>query len=177
MLLSSTIELPILNALQSIRSPELDTIVSTYSALGNFGICWIVLALVFVLRPFRRRLGLEIGLALFFHLLSVNLLLKPLIDRARPCDIEPLTDPLLTCLTDGSFPSGHTGAAFATAGVFLLHRHPAAPWLLLAAVFMGLSRLYLFVHFPSDVLAGALWGLFLAYVAHRTVECFASRRQ
>ena len=61
------------------------------------------------------------------------------------------------------------------AGVFLFNRHPAAPWLLLAALLMGLSRLYLYVHFPSDVLTGAVVGLFLAFLSVAIVSRLSPR--
>ena len=170
-------ELPILTSIQSLRTPWLDSIVYGYSALGNFGAVWIVLALVAVFLPRLRKIGWEISLALVLHLFTVNFFLKPVIDRTRPCDLSPLTDPLLSCLTDGSFPSGHTGAAFSVAGVFLLNRHPAAPWLLLAALLMGLSRLYLYVHFPSDVLTGAVVGLFLAFLSVAVVSRIYARKE
>ncbi len=171
----STAELPILTSIQSMRTPLLDQIVYGYSTLGNFGAVWIVLAVVALCLPRLRNIGWEISLALVLHLFTVNFFLKPWIDRIRPCDLSPLTDPLLSCLTDGSFPSGHTGAAFAVAGVFLFNRHPAAPWLLLAALLMGLSRLYLYVHFPSDVLTGAVVGLFLAFLSVAIVSRLSSR--
>lgn len=169
-------ELPILTSIQSLRTPWLDSIVYGYSALGNFGAVWIVLALVALGLPRLRRIGWEISLALVLHLFTVNFFLKPVIDRSRPCDLAPLTDPLLSCLADGSFPSGHTGAAFAVAGVFLLNRHPAAPWVLLAALLMGLSRLYLYVHFPSDVLVGAVAGLFLAFLSVAIVSRISPKK-
>lgn len=171
----SAAELPILTSIQSIRTPWLDQIVYWYSALGNVAAVWIVLALVALAVPRLRKIGWEISLALVLHLFTVNFFLKPWIDRVRPCDLSPLTDPLLSCLTDGSFPSGHTGAAFAVAGVFLFNRHPAAPWLLLAALLMGLSRLYLYVHFPSDVLTGAVVGLFLAFLSVAIVSRLSPR--
>ena len=74
---------------------------------------------------------------------------------------------LLACLTDHSFPSGHTAAAFAAAvALFACHRKAGTIALFLAFL-MGFSRLYLFVHYPTDVLAGALLGVLFGLIGYR----------
>lgn len=169
-------QLHLLDTLQTMRTPWADSFFSAYSALGNAGAVWIVLAAVCLLRAKTRRTGIAVSLALLYHLILVNLFLKPTVDRPRPCELTEIADPLLHCLTDGSFPSGHTGAAFATAAVFLFWRLPGRWFLLAAAALMGISRLYLFVHFPTDVLFAVPVGLFLGWAAVRTVEWWERRR-
>lgn len=105
-------------------------------------------------------------LALVLSLLFNNMLLKHLIARSRPYDCIRGLIPLITPPTDYSFPSGHTAASFAV-GVLLFRKLPkryGIPALVLAAL-IGFSRLYLGVHYPSDVLAGALLGTGISYAA------------
>lgn len=110
-------------------------------------------------------------LALFFSLCVNNLFLKQIVARTRPYDAIPDLVPLVAKLTDFSFPSGHSAAAFSAAGVFVrtLPKRFGIP-LLLFAVVIALSRLYVGVHYPSDVLCGIISGILLSYAAQFCVE-------
>lgn len=142
------------------------------SSLGNFGAIWIALAALLLIIERYRQSGLAVSIALLIDFVAVNLIIKPLVGRERPCDVTVPEDMLLACLSDHSFPSGHTAAAFAAAfALFLCHKRAGSAALILA-VLMGFSRLYLFVHFPSDVIAGALLGLSFGFIGYK----FALRR-
>lgn len=142
------------------------------SSLGNFGAIWIALATLLLIIEKYRHSGLAVSIALLIDFVAVNLIIKPLVGRERPCDVTIPEDMLLACLSDHSFPSGHTAAAFAAAfALFLCHKRAGSAALILA-VLMGFSRLYLFVHFPSDVIAGALLGLSFGFIGYK----FALRR-
>ena len=142
------------------------------TSLGNFGAIWIALAALLLIIEKYRQSGLAVSIALLIDFVAVNLIIKPLVGRERPCDVTVPEDMLLACLSDHSFPSGHTAAAFAAAfALFLCHKRAGSAALILA-VLMGFSRLYLFVHFPSDVIAGALLGLSFGFIGYR----FAFRR-
>lgn len=150
-----------------IRLITFDPLVEFFTTLGNAGILWIVLSIVLVCKKSTRKAGLLSGLALIFGLLFVNLGLKPLIARPRPyVTIENLV-PLLTSADPNSFPSGHTCAAFA-AGMVWARTLPKG-WMrktaVVQAVLMGLSRLYVGIHYPTDVLVGAVVGSFGAFLA------------
>lgn len=110
-------------------------------------------------------------LALFFSLCINNLLLKQIVARTRPYDAIPDLVPLVARLTDFSFPSGHSAAAFSAAGVFVktLPKRFGIP-LFLFAVVIALSRLYVGVHYPSDVLCGVISGLLISYAARFCVD-------
>ena len=155
----------LLLAIQGLRQPWLDPVVAWFTQLGNVGIAWIVLSLAMLCwRPTRKAgtLGL---LALALGALCTNVVLKHLVARPRPWLSLPLT-PLVAEHDPNSFPSGHTCAAFA-AGLAWARALPRA-WGVLAAasaVCMGLSRLYAGVHYPSDVLAGAIIGVLCAWAA------------
>ena len=144
---------------QNIRSSVLDPIVIFYTKLGNVGLLFIVLTLALLVFKSTRKAGLSSVCAMLIGLVVVNLTVKPLVARPRPWDA--MTDFVsLVTEKDFSFPSGHTTVAFAFALTVCL----AAPkrWMKITAVciavLMGLSRLYVGVHFPTDVLAGAVFG-------------------
>lgn len=125
-------------------------------------------------------IGIDIGtfgraggmglLSLLFSLLVNNLFLKNLVERSRPFDVIQALTPLIPRPHDFSFPSGHTASSFAAAGVFFrrLPRRLGVPALILAA-FIGVSRLYVGVHYPSDVLFGMLSGLALSFAAEKMI--------
>ena len=160
----------VLDAIASLRTAFLDDFFSTITHLGDAGIVWIVLALSLLCRRKTRPLGVCMALALIFDLLLCNLCLKPLIDRPRPFALREIAL-LISAPHDASFPSGHTAASFAAAGVLALRRSKfAAPALILASV-IAFSRLYLYVHFPTDVLGGILVGMICA-----ALGCFFGMR-
>ena len=153
-------------AIQDLRLDWLDPIVAFYTQLGNAGLLWIVLSLSMLCwRPTRRAGALALT-AMVLGLLVTNVTIKPLVERTRPWLDLPIL-PLVVENDPHSFPSGHTCAAFA-AGVAWAK---TLPWrwgrigAVLLAVLMGLSRLYVGVHYPTDVLAGALIGTLCAWVA------------
>lgn len=158
-------EFPFLDALQKIHNPILDRLMVAVTSLGNIGIFWILTGLLMLFFKRTRRCGFTVLLALLFSLLAGNLILKNLVARSRPCWINPDVALLIPNPGDFSFPSGHTQASFAAAlSIFLCHRKAGIGALLLAAV-IGFSRLYLYVHFPTDVLGGLLIGCVLALIA------------
>jgi len=139
------------------ENPLGDAIARTLDFLGEGGLVFIVLALALLIHPRTRPYGALLGLALVLDGLTVNLLLKPLVARVRPYDFAVLPI-IVPPQGDHAFPSGHTAAAFATAAA-LWPAGKRAFWpALIFAVLMGVSRLYLMMHYPTDVLAGALMG-------------------
>ncbi len=156
----SQLEGPVLLWIQETLRGPLDGLVSWYTRMGNAGLLWIALCLLLLCFPKTRRAGAVGALALVFSLVFTNLLLKHLVARTRPWVVFPELIPLVVERDPNSFPSGHTSAAFCCA---MAWRHTLPErWMrvtaLVLAVLMGLSRLYVGVHFPSDVLCGALVG-------------------
>ena len=147
--------------MEQFSHPVLDEMMQFVSSLGNKGMVWIgigiLLLLLGVKNKKRRNGGLLVLLSLAVNFLACNVILKPLVDRTRPYYVLDYT-PLIPPVGDPSFPSGHTSASFAAAtAIYAINRKWGLAAYLLAAV-MGFSRLYLGVHFPTDVLAGALVG-------------------
>lgn len=167
----------LLLAIQSLHMPWLDPLLCAYTELGDAGILWIALSLAMLLWKPTRKAGALALCAMALGLLVTNLTIKPLVERARPWLILPLT-PLVTENDPNSFPSGHTCAAFAAGMIWLR----ALPWrwgrtaAVAMAVCMGLSRLYVGVHFPTDVLVGALIGSLCAWTAWKACQVYKNRR-
>lgn len=160
----------VLDAIASSRNPVLDAFFSAVTHLGDSGIVWIVLAVVLLCIRKTRPLGVCMALALIFDLLLCNMLLKPLVGRVRPYELREVAL-LIKAPHDASFPSGHTAVSFAAAGVLALRKSRlAVPALILASI-IAFSRLYLYVHFPTDVLGGLLVGLLCALLG-----CFFGSR-
>lgn len=138
------------------------------TALGNGGWFWIVLGLGFLCFKRTRKTGITLLIALVIGALITNVALKNLVARVRPYDYTEAIRSLLPPQSDFSFPSGHTCASFAAAFV-CLKRLPRA-WGVAAMGLAGLiafSRLYLGVHFPTDILGGLVIGLAAGWLACR----------
>ena len=135
-------------------------------------------ALVLLAVKKHRRLGWSVAAALVLDLICCNLVLKPLIGRMRPFAVHPM-ELLIAPPGDASFPSGHTACSFAAAGAvwFAGYRRAGAAAFVLAAV-IAFSRLYLYVHWPTDVLGGAVLGWVLGWAgAHLTERVYAKLEQ
>lgn len=144
----------------------LDAIMPFLTSLGDGGMIWIALGvLILLFHRGQRATGLQVLLALLLSLLVCNLLLKNMVDRIRPCDLNTAVELLIPRPGDPSFPSGHTSASFAAVTVLFLCRWKGRwPALILAAL-IAFSRLYLYVHFPTDVLGGLAAGVFCGWLA------------
>jgi len=151
----------------TLRSPELNELVVRFTHLGNAGAVFIALSVLLLFFPKTRRAGCVALTALFFGLLCTNLTLKNLVARPRPFTVVEGLVPLVM-ETSFSFPSGHTTAAFGFAGAMLfapLENKWGKASAVVLAVCMGLSRMYVGVHYPTDVLGGMAVGLICAWLA------------
>lgn len=140
---------------QYLRTDMLTPFMKSVTFLGNGGWFWILCAVVLLAVPKTRKTGYAAALSLIFGVIVTNLLLKNIVARPRPfTEIEALI-PMIIKPKDFSFPSGHTTASFAVALVMLrmLPKKFGIPAVVLAAL-VAFSRLYLGVHYPTDVLAG-----------------------
>lgn len=153
----------ILNTIrQDMTCPALDVLMPLVSALANAGLIFFAAAGIMLFFRSKRICAVNILIFLALGAVLANLIIKPLVARDRPCWIMEDIPLLIAVPHDFSFPSGHTLHSVGVALViFLYDKRIGIPSLILAAL-IAFSRLYLFVHFPSDVLGGALIGAALA---------------
>ena len=170
-------EFQILDWIASLHNGFLDSVLPVISAFGDKGIGWIILSLILLCFPKYRKAGLAMALALIFCLIIGNMTLKPLIARPRPYSYFPEMQLLIPPLEDFSFPSGHTFASFASAtALFLFHRKEGIAAGILAAV-IAFSRMYFYVHFPTDILAGIILGIASGFTAFKLISWYQNRYQ
>lgn len=161
-------ELQILDFLQQLHNPVMDKIMITFSALGNMGIIWIVLGVALLFFPRTRTAGKIVLLAMLLEVVGVNLIIKPLVGRMRPYQHNPEVELIVRELWDYSFPSGHTAMAFTmVTGLYLTKTSPLWQICLAIAAVIAFSRLYLYVHFPTDVAAGVIFGIIFGWLGFR----------
>ena len=156
----------ILYAMQNLHSPILDKIMVAITYLGEKGIFWISIGVILLFFKKTRKCGLFMLISMMLGLIFGNGLLKNLVARQRPCWIDNTINLLVANPKDFSFPSGHTLASFEAAITILLFDKRWGMAAVVTAFFIGISRLYLFVHFPTDVLAGAVLGSIIAVTVY-----------
>ena len=157
------LEFSILYFIQGLHTPFLDRFMTAVTSLGDKGWFFIVLGIILFCFKRTRKMGAAVLLSLAAGGLIGNVVLKNLVMRDRPCWIDESVRLLIQNPKDFSFPSGHTLASFETAvSIFLYNRKWGVPVIVLASV-IALSRLYLFVHFPTDVLSGMALGIFIGW--------------
>ena len=164
------IELSILDWIQTLHTPFLYKIMVFITRLGDAGIIWIVLSIVLLLIPKTRKSGAVMVAALVVDVLLCNIVLKNLVARTRPYDVNTGVHLLVAKLHDYSFPSGHTAASFASVtALYLAGEKKLWKFALVLACLIAISRLYLYVHYPTDVLGGILFGVISGYLGYRKV--------
>lgn len=145
-----------------------------FTMLADKGLIWIVISIFLLFFKKTRKMGIAALIALAFMHISVNEIIKPLVARPRPYDVFEGVRLLSHKQHDYSFPSGHTTASFAAAYVYYkMASGKQVKYAIVAiagAVLMGISRLYVGVHYPGDVIMGALIGMICGWCACAIVE-------
>lgn len=156
-------DLAILYGIQdAFGSPFMDAVMPFITMLGEHGFVWIALAAVLLISKKTRGWGIAMLVALAIVYVLGMWVVKPIVARPRPF-MAVSGYPLLIDAPSGySFPSGHASSSFAAAVVFCFIPAIKKRWKIAAvvlAVLIAFSRLYLFVHYPSDVAAGIALGI------------------
>ena len=170
--LAVSFDLPILDWIQAnLQSDFMDVAMPLITLLSEDGIFWMILAPILLLIPSQRRSGLGMWLALAMGLILCNMILKPLVGRMRPYDFQEQFNGvyikiLIDGLSDNSFPSGHTIAAFEACVALLCGNKKLGIPAVIMAFLVAFSRLYLYVHYPTDVFASIILGSLLAVLGY-----------
>ena len=168
----------ILNLIQThLHNGWLDRFMVMATGLGDRGLVWFCLAGLLLLSKKYRPFGILMLVALLASSVIGNELIKPLVGRMRPCDLFPNVNVLIACPPDFSFPSGHAMSSFAGATMLYAANRRLGLGAYLLAGLIAFSRLYLYVHFPSDVLAGAILGILIALVVDNIYRFFFCRQE
>ena len=156
---------------EHLRTPVLDGAMRFITHLGDAGAIWIALSLILLFIPRTRKAGMVCAAALIVNLILTNIALKNIIQRIRPYDVMNSLKILVDAEHDFSFPSGHTAASFACAWA-MRRTLPKKCWIpaIILASLISLSRLYVGVHYPTDVIAGVIVGVFAAEVSFRALK-------
>lgn len=171
-------DLSVFQWIQSIQNEFLDALMVGITTLGNGGAVFIVIGLVLLISKKYRKAGLAVIIALLVMLLCNDLFLKEFFARPRPFNLLE-TDPekyafwgkayiypeLISKPTSFSFPSGHTASAFAAAIALLWHNRKIGVPVTIFSALMGFSRIYVEVHYCTDVIAGVVSGIICAFIA------------
>ncbi len=147
-----------------------DFIFPIFTYLGEFGLIWILLAVTMLFIRRTRKAGILILAAMLITFLTGELVIKNIVMRPRPCTAFPDIPLLIPRPGSFSFPSGHSASSFTAAVMlFLFHKKWGCAALALA-VLIAFSRVFLFVHYPTDILAGAILGTVLALITYRLLQ-------
>ncbi|PWM70529.1 MAG: phosphatase PAP2 family protein [Bacillota bacterium] len=158
----------ILQAIAGLHTPVLTAVMLFFTYIGEWGAVCIAAAIVLLCFKKTRRAGVVTAAALLVDFLIVNVFLKNVVARTRPFDEEPALRVFLAEIgyplpDDYSFPSGHSAISFCGAAALTYFFKGKGAWSFLAAFFIAFSRLYLGVHYVTDVLAGAAIGAAIGF--------------
>lgn len=160
------IDIKILNFINThLKNNFLDKMMPFITVFGDMGFIWIVLAVVLMTKQKYREMGVVIILTLMFTTIIGECIIKNLVKRKRPFTNNIKENALLIRKPiTYSFPSGHTASSFAVAGVFIAYESSLSIYITILAVLITFSRLYLNVHYPSDVLFGGILGMLCSFI-------------
>ena len=162
-------DLPILDWIQAnLQSGFMDKFMPFITVFGDAGIFWMIWAAVLVIFPKTRKIGLGMAFAMVMGLIVCNITLKPLVARIRPYDLQAELGVAIKLLCeaqhDFSFPSGHTIASFEAAVVLVKYSKKMGIPAMILAVLISFSRMYLYVHYPTDVIVSVILGTLFALI-------------
>ena len=156
----------ILYALQSIRTPFLDSLwLFITNMAGSMGEFWLIVGALLLIFRKTRKWGFSVLLSYALVFVVGQFVLKDLIARPRPCHLDETIQLLVSRPSSYSCPSTHTAWAFGAAASLFMNNKKAGIGACVAAALIGFSRMYLFVHFPTDVLAGVALGILMGLIA------------
>ena len=164
-------DLPILDWIRAnMTSPFLDFLMPIITLLGDAGIFWMACAAILLFTKKYRKIGIGMAIAMAMGLVVCNMILKPTVGRIRPYDFQESLGVTINLLIekqhDFSFPSGHTIASFEACTVLLLGNKKMGIPATILAILIAFSRMYLYVHYPTDVIASIILGTLFGVIGY-----------
>lgn len=142
-----------------LQSKIFDTMMPFITRLGDAGFIWIAISITLICTKKYRKVGITSLLAISIGTILTEGVIKHLVERVRPIIAYPIDNPLIKLPISFSFPSGHTASSIAVAYVLSTYIKRYKFYFISLAILIGFSRIYLYVHYFSDVLGGAVVGL------------------
>ena len=171
-------DIAVLNFINSYcHNPVLDRIMPLITYLGDMGFVWVIISVVLLANKKYRRTGIMVICALIMASLLGDGIIKNLIQRPRPCVDIPAFKLLIAKPLSYSFPSGHTATAFAATGVLAKAFEKYRIYIILLASMIAFSRMYLDVHYPTDIIGGIILGFFCSAMVNICSEKYLIGRE
>ena len=150
----------------NIKCTFMDKFMVFITSLGNGAVIWIVIGILMMRSKKYRLYGRILLFTLLVGAITGNIVIKNLVGRVRPCNVNPLVEMIIERPTTYSFPSGHSLTSFAAAFVLLKTDKKFGIGAIVLAILIAFSRVYLYVHYFSDILVGALVGMIVALIMY-----------
>jgi undecaprenyl-diphosphatase len=160
-----------------LQNKFFDAIMPFITRLGDIGFIWIVISIILICTKKYRKVGMASLLAISISTILTEGIIKHLVERVRPIIAYPIDNPLIKLPTSSSFPSGHTASSIAVAYVLSTYIKRYKFYFISLAVLIGFSRIYLYVHYFSDVLGGAVVGLISGILSVYIVRKISEKKE
>ncbi len=161
----------------NLKNGFLDTVMPMVTMCGNMGIFWVVAALVLSAKAKYRKCSIAMLIGLILGVLIGNFLVKNAVQRDRPCWIVEVENMLISNPQDFSFPSGHTLSSFCAATILFHYNKVLGIPAYVIASLIAFSRLYLYVHFPTDIAGGVVLGIMVAILSINVTEKYIFKQK
>lgn len=172
-----TFDYTVLEVFQHIHADVLTVLFRFFTLIGEGGAIWIILGMILFAQKDKRKYGVIVFLSLILCLVFVNGVLKHAVVRPRPCWRHSEVEMLISVPKDFSFPSGHTASSLAAAVSLTYWNRKYGIAAIVLACSIAASRLYFFVHYPTDILAGAICGSLMAALSIVVVEAVSANKR
>ncbi|WP_036977944.1 phosphatase PAP2 family protein [Pseudobutyrivibrio sp. MD2005] len=158
------------------RMEVLDSFFLTVNKItGSYGQLWVVIAVILLFFKKTRKIGVAVLVSYVLVYVLGQYGLKNMFSRMRPCQIDETFELLVARPSSLSFPSTHSAWAFGAATAIFLGNKKGGFIALIWAALIAFSRMYLFLHFPTDVLAGIVFGALMGIIAVKLVDIITKK--
>lgn len=164
------IDFGILDFLQTLHNDVLDFIMSVFTHAGDNGYVWIGICILLLCIPKTRKIGIYLAITLIVEVVLNDGIIKGIIARERPFLQRTGIETIIKQPSGYSFPSGHSASSFAAATAIFLHNKRLGIGAYVLAAFIAFSRLYFYVHFPTDVICGSLFGILIGFTVNKLLK-------